>query len=227
MGSDDPVAGGNSGIDQSPRARPTFTDDRERQYAAISEEISAGAQIGGGYRRRSPSRQITPTIIGAAALLSVSVVLIGFAAYPFIFSAVLGEPFQYTNLPLPLCAPDHAYLHDDDCEKPPAGYKFHPGEQVPMLVGRCFHDPFNTVHETAYTLHRRLVSDQNGVQIAIGDTFSTAKEGCSVQRVVQHAIPIETPTGAYHFEGFAEVHVSWKTPNVLWRSVSFNVEGGG
>lgn len=199
--------------------------DLERGHAVLRAAVSRGLIQGGGSSRSGAfgTRAVTQAQIIAAAIGSVSVVLIALAALPFLFNFFVGQPFQYTNIPFPLCQPDVLYTHDTDCTKPPANFKFHRGEYVPMLFGRCFHDPFSKADEIPYTVHRRLVSDQNGVTITIGDTFATVRQGCYDQRRVEHAIPDITPPGNYHFEGFAEVHASWTTQNVLWRSDTFEV----
>lgn len=149
--------------------------------------------------------------------------------YPFALGAVAGSPFRYANDTFPVCAPDKLYLHDDDCEKPAAGFAYHVGQLVPMLVQKCYVNYFDPQVVIAYTIHRRLVSDQNGLSISMGDTFATAHKGCETLRQAIHAVPLETPSGVYHFEGFSEIH-AWRLENVPWRSATFPVssvpEGG-
>jgi hypothetical protein len=146
--------------------------------------------------------------------------LIVVATYPFAFGMILGEPFSYLNDTFPVCLPDQMYLHDDECVKPPAGFAYRTGQLVPMLVQKCYRDPFNGPDVVVYTIHRQLVSDQNGVRIAAGDTFATVRKGCHTLRQSLHAVPPETPPGVYHFEGFSELR-SWRLQNVPWRSASF------
>jgi hypothetical protein len=211
--------------DQPPDEGTNADVDLARGHAVLRAAISRGLIKGGGERGSGTvgARTITQAQVFAAAIGSVSVVLIALALFPFIFNLLIGQPFQYTNVPFPLCQPDIQYIHDDDCTPAPAGFKFKRGDYVPMLFGRCFHDPFTKTDELPYAVHRRLVSDQNGVTITIADTFATVHQGCYEQRRVEHAIPDITPPGNYHFEGFSEIHASWTTQNVLWRSETFEV----
>lgn len=224
MGRDDRGTGPDGGGHEPASESAIAADDRERLYARVSEEIGAGSQVGTGRRGGGPARPVTPAFVLGAVILAVSLIVLALGAYPFIFGAVLGEPFQYTNLPFPVCDPAIAYTSPEDCTKPAPGFQFLPGQGVPMLFGKCYTDPFGEGRDTTYTVHRRLVSDQNGVQISIGDTFASAKEGCALTRMTEHAIPTETPSGLYHFEGFSEIR-SWRQMNVLWRSASFAVQG--
>lgn len=209
--------------DQPLGESPNVDLDRERRYAAISSEIGAGLKLGesGSGKVSGEYKPVTLTQVIAVATATVSVILIILGSYPFAFSIIIPRPFEYRNTPFPVCAPT-TYRTPADCTLIPPGYPFSPGMVTPILVEKCFTNPFTIDETTTYIVRRRLVSDTSAVSISAPDIFIDARKGCEVARFNGHIIPLATPPGKYHWEGVSEVK-SWRNENIPWRSESFTV----
>jgi hypothetical protein len=151
----------------------------------------------------------------------VSILLIGIALIPLLTEVLIPSPFSYQNSPFPVCRADS---EGTQCTLAGPDYNFHPGDVVPLLVSRCYSEPFISKDAKAgYRVERSLVSDHDGITISMAPTFNQVDVGCSTDVVTIHAVPVETPMGVYHFEGASTVYGTFRTAVVVWRSNSFKV----
>src|SRR5688572_21010165 len=96
---------------------------------------------------------------------------------------------------------------------------------TPLLVQKCYTNPFSRDNSITYIIRRRLVSDNSGLSITVPDTFIDTEKGCQTIRNSLNAVPAETPPGKYHWEGLSEIR-SWRQENIPWRSESFTLQSG-
>src|SRR2546430_925394 len=81
--------------------------DSERGHALLSAAIGRGLIEGDPDRRgrEKTPRPVTRGQILAAAIGSVSIVLIGIGLLPFLYAMLVPTPFYYENLPFHVCGP--------------------------------------------------------------------------------------------------------------------------
>jgi hypothetical protein len=111
---------------------------------------------------------------------------------------------RYTNLPFPIIEQK----------------TYHPGEIVPIIVGRCSTDPSTNI----YTITRGFNNVDTGDVIVLNSVKAAAKRGCSESVSYLHQIPKDLPPGTYTVIGSAEIQDVFGVKMADFESQSFKVK---
>lgn len=225
MGRDPREPEPHRGRSKPPGASSDVDADRERLYARVSEEIGAGSipRNRDGRGGAQGARPVTTGKVLAAAILSVSTVLIGIGLLPFIYALFVPVPFSYQNSPFPICRTGTTSI--DDCLPDGDEHPFHPGDVVPFIVTRCADDVFARSTQLPYVLSRNLVNDESGTRVILPSLSTAATSGgCETVITFAHQLPDAIAPGRYYLEGVATVYGRFRTVNAYFQTQPFVVE---
>ena len=125
------------------------------------------------------------------------IALIGGGAYYTFFE----PPFlTYGNLPFPVLTP-----------------RVKDGNAVLLDVRRCNSDTKTRIYALAHSLVGETMT------ILLPAVPTSIRPGCSQSFSAINVIPLNTPPGTYHIEGYAEVQGTLRTSSIAWRSEPFEV----
>lgn len=117
------------------------------------------------------------------------------------YYAFLEPPFlSYGNLPFPVLTP-----------------RVKDGNVVLLDVSRCNSDTKIRIYVVAHSLVGETMT------ILLPALPTSIRPGCSQSFSAINVVPLNTPPGTYHIEGYAEVQGTLRTSSIAWRSESFEV----
>lgn len=132
-------------------------------------------------------------VLNALCLIAV----IGIGGY----YGFLEPPFlTYGNVPFPVLTP-----------------RVKDGGTVLLDVRRCNSDTKTRIYGIAHSLVGETMT------ILLPALPTSIRPGCSESFSAINVIPVDTPPGTYHIEGYAEVQGTLRTSVIPWRSEPFQV----
>lgn len=148
---------------------------------------------------------ISKRFVAFAALVSVSVVILGLPLIATVFAILTPDPLYYANWPYPVNSPLKA------------------GDIVTYDETICTQDAFG-IEVQGYTVDRVLVAADADtrmplLRLVVGDPTN----GCVTRLNKAMVIPQSLPPGRYYIEGVATVSTRRRIANAYFRTTDFDV----
>lgn len=178
------------------------------------------------WQRGGGTVNVTRRFVISAALLTVVAVCCTLIVLPVVYAVVAPVPFEYRNLPFPVCDPNYPAFDDDPS---PATCRatiipFEPGDVIPFVVDRCSTDPFTRSTLLPYLVSRNVVNAETGTRIILPSlATNVSASGCGRTVTMAHQLPESIAPGRYYLEGVATVYGRFRTVNAYFRTEDFTV----
>lgn len=151
------------------------------------------------------------------------------AVYPFLYTALVPDPFVYRNLPFRVCgpgtvSPQTGQTADEACLPMGPNDSFHAGDVVPFVTDRCASNSFASGVQLPYSVSRNLRNADNGSVLILPDLATVIGQNeCGRVMSMANALPDSVAPGHYFLEGVATVRGRLRTVDAYFRTDTFTV----